>query len=298
VATIFSQGRFNMRKVLLATTALVALNVSAASADVSIGGSYNIEFTNTKQDTKMYQDGNVVIKGTSSSDNGMTFTIVHDMSIFSAAKDSDTTATNVNSQAVEQSYIEVGGDFGSVRMGFGDTVYDRMDGVLGMNQDIEGEVAISGQDTAGSLDTDVASVGYMAPKIGGLQVGVHVDVDNDKAGIAATYSLGGVSAYYGNLDDETSYGIGTSVAGFGINVGGYRKTTAGAKANSSDIAVSYSMDNVKIVALNQRSDKAGTKSKTSTVGAKYTIDNGAWLGIEAGEANGDNYSWVGIGAKF
>ena len=36
----FSRGRYNMRKVLLATTALVAMGgVSAASADISISGS-------------------------------------------------------------------------------------------------------------------------------------------------------------------------------------------------------------------------------------------------------------------
>ena len=49
VATILSQGRFNMRKVLLATTALVALNVSAASAEVSIKGAGQFEIEDSIQ---------------------------------------------------------------------------------------------------------------------------------------------------------------------------------------------------------------------------------------------------------
>jgi hypothetical protein len=291
VATIFSQGRFNMRKVLLATTALVALNVSAASADVSVGGSYNIEFRNSANDTTTYQDGNVVITGSGSTDTGLTYTVKNDVSIWNAASDA-----GGHAPAVEQSWLEIGGDFGSIRMGFGDTVYDRMDGVLAMNQDIEGEIAIGTTDTAGSLDADVVNVGYMAPKIGGLQIGVHLDVDNDKAGVAGTYSLGGVSAYYGVLDDETSYGVGTSLAGFGINVGGYRNSGS-TKKSANDISVSYSMDNMKVVALRQTGTSGATKNTTETIGMKYTV-GGLWLGLEAGDANGTSYSGLGIGASF
>jgi hypothetical protein len=279
-----------MRKVLLATTALVALNVSAASADISIGGSYNIEFTNTANDTSTYQDGNVVITGTGSTDTGLTYTVKNDVSIWNAS------TAGGNTPAVEQSWLEIGGDFGSIRMGFGDTVYDRMDGVLAMNQDIEGEIAISTTDTAGSLDGDKVNVGYMAPKIGGLQIGVHLDVDNDQAGVAGTYSLGGVSAYYGVLDDETSYGVGTSLAGFGINVGGYRNSGS-IKKSANDISVSYSMDNMKFVALRQTGTKGSDKKTTETIGMKYTV-GGLWLGLEAGDANGNSYSWMGIGASF
>jgi predicted porin len=273
-----------MRKVLLATTALVALNVSAASADISISGSYNIEFRNTANDTSTYQDGNVVIKATGSTDTGLTYTVANDVSIW---------GTN---PAIEQSYLEIGGDFGSVRMGHGDTVFDRMDGVLGMNQDVEGEIAISTVDTAGTLDADGVNVGYMAPAIGGLKLGVHLDVDNDKVGVAGTYSLGGVSAYYGVLDDETSYGVGTSLAGFGINLGGYRNSGS-TKQSANDIAVSYSMDNMKVVALRQTGDDGTDKKTTETIGMKYTV-GGLWLGLEAGDANGASYSWLGIGASF
>ena len=36
-----------MRKVLLATTALVAMSVTAAQADLSIGGAMEFDYTNT-----------------------------------------------------------------------------------------------------------------------------------------------------------------------------------------------------------------------------------------------------------
>jgi hypothetical protein len=271
-----------MRKVLLATTALVALNVSAASADISISGSYNYEFMNTASDTTTSQDGNINIKGTGSTDTGLSYTVYQ--------------SVGIHNTTVEHSYLDIAGDFGSVRMGYGDTVFDRMDGVLGMNQDIEGEGIIDTVDTAGTLDSDASQVSYMAPSISGLQVGVHADIDNDKFGVAATYSLGGVKAYYGKLDDETSYGIGTNLGGIGINIGGYRDSGS-TKRSANDIALSYSIDNMKLVAVRQSGTSGSTKATTESLGAKYTV-GGLWLGLEAGDDNGAAYSWVGVGASF
>ena len=51
-----------MRKVLLATTALVAMSVTAAQADVSISGNQTFEVTDTGAATTFYQDGAVTIK--------------------------------------------------------------------------------------------------------------------------------------------------------------------------------------------------------------------------------------------
>ena len=65
-----------MRKVLLATTALVAVSgVTAANADISISGNYEWEYTTNDAGTVHgSDDGNVNIKAVNAADNGMTFT--------------------------------------------------------------------------------------------------------------------------------------------------------------------------------------------------------------------------------
>ena len=56
----FSKGDLIMRKVLLATTALVAVGgVTAANADISISGNYEWEYTTNDAGTTWSDDGNV-----------------------------------------------------------------------------------------------------------------------------------------------------------------------------------------------------------------------------------------------
>ena len=50
-----------MRKVLLATTALVAMSVTAAHADISISGNYEWEYTTNDAGTAWGDDGHLVM---------------------------------------------------------------------------------------------------------------------------------------------------------------------------------------------------------------------------------------------
>ena len=62
-----------MRKVLLATTALVAVSgVTAANADISISGNYEWEYTTNDAGTYLVRRLHIAIKGTNAADNGMT----------------------------------------------------------------------------------------------------------------------------------------------------------------------------------------------------------------------------------
>ena len=73
-----------MRKVLLATTALVAMSVTAAQADISISGNYEWEYTTNDDWHKAgSDDGHINIKATNAADNGMTFTAVSIVTISS-----------------------------------------------------------------------------------------------------------------------------------------------------------------------------------------------------------------------
>ena len=284
-----------MRKVLLATTALVAMSVTAAQADISIGGNYEWEYTTRDTGTTFGDDGNVNITATNSADNGMTFTAVLSLEV------SSTTATANNTGA---SYIQVDGDFGTIVLGdYDDSAATAMDGALGRNNDIESQVGFGGADTA--LTAIGADIIYMSPSISGFKIGMSKDLtDSDtdatdgKTDLGITYSIGGASVYYGTVDDERNMGIKGSVAGFTVAVG--NKTTSGTTQKANDIAVKYTLGNgITLAALSANgTSAAGVKSKASNIGASYSIVPGVKLNVESGKLDAANYTWIAVNMSF
>jgi len=285
-----------MRKVLLATTALVAMTgVTAANADISISGNYEWEYTQRDTGDTWGDDGNVNITATNTADNGMTFTTKISLEI------SATTATGNNTGA---SYIQADGDFGTIILGdYDDSAATAMDGALGRNNDIESQVGFGGADTALSgIGSDII---YMSPKMSGFQIGLSKDLtDSDtdltdgKTDMAITYSIGGASIYYGAQDDERNVGVKGSMAGFTVAVG--NKSTSGTTQKSNDIALKYTLANgMTLAAISANgTTAAGAKVKASNIGASYSIVPGVKLGIESGKLDTANYTWIGVNASF
>ena len=282
-----------MRKVLLATTALVAMSVTAAHADISISGNYEWEYTQRDTGDTWGDDGHINIKATNAADNGMTFTAM------SVLTNSSTATVNM-----EAAYVQVDGDFGTIVLGdYDDTAATAMDGALGRNNDIESQVGFSGADTA--LSGFGADIIYMSPSISGFKIGVSkdltdsdTDADDGKTDLALTYSIGGASIYYGTQDDERNMGIKGSMAGFTIAVG--NKSTSGTTQKANDIAVKYTLGNgmtVTAVSANGTT-AAGAKVKASNVGASYSIVPGVKLGVESGKLDAANYTWIGVNMSF
>ena len=284
-----------MRKVLLATTALVAMSVTAAQADISIGGNYEWEYTTRDTGTTFGDDGNVNITATNSADNGMTFTAKLSLEV------SSTTATGNNTGA---SYIQVDGDFGTIVLGdYDDSAATAMDGALGRNNDIESQVGFGGADTA--LSGIGADIIYMSPSISGFKIGMSKDLtDSDtdatdgKTDLGITYSIGGASVYYGNADDDTSVGIKGSVAGLTVAVG--NKSQSGTTVKANDVAVKYTLGNGVTLAAYSASGTtaAGAKAKASNIGASYTIVPGVKLNAESGKLDDANYTWIAVNMSF
>jgi hypothetical protein len=284
-----------MRKVLLATTALVAMSVTAAHADISISGNYEWEYTQRDTGDTWGDDGNVNIKATNAADNGMTFTAV--LSFEASA----TTSTANNTGA---SYIQADGDFGTIVLGdYDDSAATAMDGALGRNNDIESQVGFGGADTA--LTGIGADIIYMSPSISGFKFGVSKDLTDSDAiatdgqtDLGITYSIGGASIYYGSQDDERNMGVKGSMAGFTVAVG--NKSTSGTTQKSNDIAVKYTLGNGMTVAAVSANGTtaAGAKVKASNVGASYSIVPGVKLGVESGKLDTANYTWVGVNMSF
>jgi hypothetical protein len=254
-----------MRKVLLATTALVALNVSAASADVSISGTATFDIDDNAKGTTYTSDGNIVIKGSSTTDSGLTVSAVQDMK-FEGITGSATT----NANHVADSYIDIAGDFGSVRMGTTDNALDRMDGVLPENMDIE----TAGADGVTTGPGDTTGISFISPSFNGITVYGTATANGATAGFGANYKAGPVEVMFQSDDNGTAKE--TTIAGkftagpISVAVGAADQGTT----KYRQLGATYTMGDIKFATVQL---KKGT-TKYSNFGAKYTVAPGLCKG--------------------
>ena len=297
-----------MRKVLLATTALVAVGgVTAANADISISGKYEWEYTSYDTGSTFGDDSHITIKGTNAADHGMTLTAV----------------TVLGNGDTDSNHIQVDGDFGTLYLGDvdGNGAMSLMDGALGRNKDIETQGGLGSEATHnGTADTAVfldggADIIYMSPSMGGLKIGMSADLTDSDASatdgamdMAITYSMSGVSLYAGGTSgqefDESNFGISTSLAGLNVGIGS-RQEGGSSSAKSNDLGVSYTLPSgIKLAALSASGTgrNGTTKVKASNFGASYAIVPGVKLNAETGVLSVDdvdtNYTWIAVNMSF
>ena len=243
-----------MRKILLATTALIAVaGVSAANAEISFSGGYNFTYFAGSDD----QTDN-----TTAGENGTSMGSDIDL----AASYSTTTDTGL---AISVSY-DVDGDTGAVSIG-GDF------GTLTMDQDNEangvgGGDANSVEDMRGHGDNSIEYSGEEAINggniaysntIGGIEIGVGFG-DGGQASDA----------------DETSYGVSysSSVNGADFSIGYAAASTGSANdadastdTNASSLAVGVSVGSIS-VDMARNSTKSDRNDDNSTIGTGIVAD--------------------------
>jgi hypothetical protein len=293
-----------MRKVLLATTALVAIGgVTAANADISISGNYEWEYETNDTGAEWSDDSNLKITAVNAADNGMTFTAVLKMGGGSDAANAV--------YGVEDNYVMIDGDFGKLYLGDveGNSAASLMDGALGRNKDIETQSGLGVSDTA--ISGGGSDIIYMTPKMGGFQVGLSANltdadaVTNDGQSEAAlTYSLAGINLYAGATSgraiNESNFGVSTTFAGLTIGVGAQSEGgTSSAKSN--DVGVNYTLANgIKIAALSANGTAANgtTKIKASNIGLSYPLVPGVKLNAENGKLGDESYTWFAVNMSF
>jgi outer membrane protein OmpU len=235
-----------MRKVLFATTALVALGgVSAASADISVSASSSFNYVTTNGGAEAAEDRDVntqVDVGISAArtlDNGMSVTAMIGLDEASSGQSADG----------DDAGMTISGDFGTVAMGG------------------------SASDTLGAMSTDVTAdegwdlaAAYIDPANEHVP---HMDVS------VALPPISGLNVIIGMVDGATANADGT---GFGasysttgdmpvtISYASYSTGAANSEVSSIGASVTAGAATIK-VAANETGDYTGT-----SVGATYTVN--------------------------
>jgi hypothetical protein len=292
-----------MRKVLLATTALVAVTgVTAANADISISGNYEWEYTTNDAGASFGDDSHLKITATTDAENGMKWTAVQTLAGGSDAIESGgESIVNMNA-----AYVQVEGEFGKVIFGDAEnSAAQVMSSPLGRNQDIETQVALGTADTRAGFIGGAADITWYSPNISGFTVGVSKDLTDSDASaadgqtdFALKYSMSGATVYYGAAEDSSSVGVSGSIAGFTVGVGA--RSQDGSDAKASDVGVRYTLANgITIAALSASGTAAGgVKTKANNFGASYTVAPGVKLNAETGKVGTANYTWVAVNMAF
>jgi len=308
-----------MRNVLLATTALVAVSVTAAqAADLSITGSHQTAYwaqdnSLTGDTDGMQADGNIKFKATTTTDSGLTVT--------------GFTSVGSHTGGEEDSYVQVVGDFGTIMLGGADAITDGMDGGITAASAQKGIdtgtivppmlMSANGArlSTHSYFDGDVKA-NYLTPKIslGSADVQIGVTANPAMDGLATQFVVNAGFLSFGYGFDEftrtaaatptghTQQGIGdytSSMLGLGVNLGAVSvrfadgdaeyKTVAGVSTNKVDrteygIVYSGMADTSMYWTVSEEKEtQAAAETFTVThIGATYDIAPGVSVFAENG----------------
>jgi len=271
-----------MRKVLLATTALVAMSVTAAKADITISGSQAFDMEDDGTTTVFTADGALAITGKSVTDSGLTLT----------ASVNTTTQTG----GTEDSYLDIAGEFGSIRMGDTDNALDRMDGALPSNFDIEG---VGDSNVSHAIGDDVIGISFISPAIGGATVYGSTTAEGEENGMGINYAAGPVTVMYqmgqdGN-SDETAVAVNFTMGDITVGAGAANTDVAGTKTKYRSMGIKYSMGDISLVATSQKKVGGDTYSN---VGASYTVAPGLKVAVESAKQASTSATWASVSVAF
>ena len=294
-----------MRKVLLATTAMVGLSAASAMAtDISISGGANFIY---KQDTmvtadtaQQHDDGQtdvemdltVTLSGTTDSGISTTMTFGLDEE---NADSQDGTSVDAT-QAVDDANATIAGDFGTIKF-----IGNASDGNFVASMDENADVAGEGN---GGVMTTLAgdagdSIGFQFPS---MVDGMTIAVEHSNGGTAGEhfgygigYDAGMAAVKYAkimtNTVTHTSTSITTAAAGVGLAYEMNKSEEGTTEADSTIMGLTYSMDGGITLAYEdgKTEDEDGdTTNDYSQLAVSYTIAPGMTAVVTSSEedANG------------
>jgi len=279
-----------MRKILLASTAIVALtSVSAMAADISISGSTNFTYLNDTagsptDESSFGVESDVAISFSATSDSGISTTMAYGFDDASGAAD-DANAT-------------ISGDFGSIMIVNGglDANY-----VSGMDEkfDKAGEGAQEAT-TLGGVTGD--SIGYKFPTlVDGLTLAVqHANEDGSESfGYGASYNAGmatlTIAKIANNTEEYSSTSLTTTVAGVSLAIEQNKKEVLEGTTDEDETTAygaSYTMDGVTLAyeAGSTKDEDGSSQGDYSQFAIKYAIAPGIAASFTSSEVNDEDGS--------
>ena len=278
-----------MRKVLLASTALVALgSVSAMAADVTISGTSENFYKSYDKNGGFTADGA----------NGTSFSVNNDVDFnFTQTTDSGLTMTLAvgldQGGNMDDEKLSIAGDFGTIRIsqdqeGVGDS---GIDGGAQVND--ESSSLSPGLGKKGTSMSTGSQISYYTPSMNGLSaavsfedsgVGDKADITEMRIAYSADMSGTAVSVDYvsSSTDDNGTSTTGVDATSMGISI------AQGAFAFSGNVAT--------------KSDNNATYDYSSTsIGASYTMANGVKIGVYQNNGDDDknsSYEWEQTAASI
>ena len=275
-----------MRKVLLASTALFALSsVSAMAADISISGSTEMVLdmgdSATEDQSDFVMEHDIAITFSNTTDSGISTSMTYGIDDGGAADDLETT---------------ISGDFGEIRY------------TAAGDEDALNDIDIDGGATAEEVFTrttarnlhEVASLGtnhitYVLPSVvDGLYVAASAgnDAGGEASSFGVRYSMGGISATYGqrkgHIVTTTHVGVAASFGGIGISAAQNTDDEANLDNKGVLIGLTYTMGDITLGYESESLEDgvtANNDEKHTAVGATYAIAPGLSASLTMAESD-------------
>ena len=279
-----------MRKILLASTALVALtSVSAMAADVTISGSASLIYKNDdKQEattggdlasaSSMSSETDVNISFSNTTDSGITATL--NAGFDEGNNTDDATAT-------------IAGDFGAIKIALAPA--SGVDANYVVSYDEKADKA--GEGSAGSSfglgGSTGESIGYQFPSlVDGLTLAVqHSNEDTSESfGYGASFNAGIATIGYGkmasNTTDYTSVNVSGTLAGVAFGLEQNKVEAGTSKDEATLMGVSYTMDSLTLAyETGSAKNESGDLDDYKQIAISYAVAPGITTVITSSEVN-------------
>ena len=282
-----------MRKLLLSSSALVAAaSISSYTiADVSVTGAFEWQYASTSSGIaatdgdSQTTNNELTITFTNKTDSGLTITGVYDI--------------DADASAIDESFLEVSGGFGSLSLGklaaandaFGIGEHDLIAEDLSVVQASASIVANSGEQGS----TEDTKILYVTPDMGGFQAGYSIydsgtaDAATDQIAMGASYTMpmagGSLMIKYNKQTTDGTAAAETEASNYGVKltvgaatiIASHGESTIGTGASQSDdrsangIGVSYNLGGgMSIAASTMKAED--DKDKSGTTPESYTAN--------------------------
>ena len=278
-----------MRKILLASTALVALtSVSAMAADVTISGSASLIYKT--DDNNEPSNGDTGSASTMSSETDVNIS-------FSNTTDSGLTATlNAGfdeSDVTDDATATISGDVGAIKIALAPTSGVDSNYVVSYDETYDKAGEGTGGEAFGLGGATGESIGYQLPSVvDGLTLAVqHSNEDDSESfGYGASFDAGVAKIGYAkmatNTTEYTTINLSGSVSGLGFGIE-QNKVEEGTSQDEATLwGISYSMDAITLAYESGAAEnESGDVEDYSQIAVSYAVAPGITTVITSSEVN-------------